>query len=184
MTFIFGFLLKHLDKIIIGAIVILAVATAYNFAYNRGEKAANLKWGAVVAKLEASYADERTKAALELAETERKYREEEEKGRKWKAEQDAKDAKLQAEFDARVRTLAASRGELLNHIKRLTNYVGSGQAPAEPGTPCRDLQDRLAATGPLLERVDSMAERCASDFGKARLTLDSCAAYANQVRPR
>lgn len=178
-----AFLLKHLDKIIIVAIVIMSLVAAYGFAYNRGKTASDLKWEAVMAKKDSAWADERTKAAENLADAERRYREEEEKGRRWKAEQDEKDAKLQADWNDRLRSLVDSRKQLLNHITRLTNYAGSGKATTEPGSACIDLQERLAATGPLLERIDSMAERCAGDYGKARLSLDSCAAYADKVRP-
>lgn len=183
MGVVIAFLLKHLDKIIIVAIVVMSLVAAYGFAYNRGKNSSDLKWEAVLAKRETAWADERTKAAQELAEAERRYREEEEKGRKWKAEKDAEDARMQAEWDSRFRGLVDNRKQLLNHITRLTNYVGSGQTSTEPGAACRDLQDRLAATGPLLERIDSMAERCSGDYGKARLTLESCVAYAEKVRP-
>lgn len=178
------FLLKHLDKIIIAAIVVISLYIVYDFIYKRGLRDGKNEVTLVLMKERADWSDERTKAAEALADAERRYREEEDKGRKWKAEQDAKDAKLQAEFDSRLRGLVDGRKQLLNHITRLTNYVGSGQTATEPGTACRDLQDRLAAIGPLLERIDSMAERCAGDYGKARLTLDSCAAYADKVRPR
>jgi FtsZ-interacting cell division protein ZipA len=178
------FLLRHLDKIIIVAIVVISLLAAYGFVYNRGKSASDLKWNAVVAKLESSYADERTKSALELADAERRYREEEAKGRRQKEEQDAKDAKRDADWEARMRASADNRKQLLDHITRLTRHAGTGQATTDSGSACRDLQNRLAATGPLLERIDSMAERCAGDYGKARLTVDSCVEYANQVRSK
>lgn len=179
-----AFLFKHLDKIIIFAIIALVLFIAYNYAYNRGHRDAKRDADLVLQTKETAWEQERGKLLTNLLEAERREREKEEEGRRWKAAKEAEDAKVQAEWEDRIRRLTDGRKQLLNHISRLVTAASSVQASTEPGAAIDDLQNRLTACGVFLERADNIAERCAGVYGKARNTLDTCVAYANKVRPQ
>ena len=135
------------------------------------------------AKTLAAHNAEVAKAAEASAAAERAERAKETAGRQWRAQQDEKDRKHAEQYAALVARHSAGRKQLLDHITRLTHYAGAGAPGTEPGAACGDLGERLAATGPLLERADAMAERCALDYGKVRLAWGSCTAYAEKLRP-
>lgn len=177
------FLLKHLDKIIIAAIIGIALYTAYDFVYKRGEREGTRTVTLVLLEKEAAWEKERTKMTADLLAAEQRERAKEEEGRKWKADKEIEDARVQADWEDRVRKLTDSRKQLLNHISRLANATSSIQAGTEPGAAIRDLQERLTACGIFFGRADDIAERCSGFYGKARSTLDSCTAYADKVKP-
>lgn len=177
------FLLKHLDKIIIAAIVGIALYTAYDFVYKRGHREGSREVTLTLLSERAAWEKERTKLTGDLLAAEQRERAKEEEGRKWKADKEIEDAKVRAEWEDRVRKLTDGRKQLLDHISRLANATSSVQAGAEPGAAIRDLQNRLTACGNFFGRADDIAERCAGFYGKARSTLDSCIAYADKVKP-
>lgn len=178
-----AFLFKHLDKIIIAAIIGVALYTAYDFVYKRGHREGTREVTLVLQDKEIKWEQERTKMTADLLAAEQRERAKEEEGRKWKAEKELEDAKVKAEWEDRVRRLTDGRKQLLDHISRLANAASSVQTGTEPGAAIRDLQDRLTACGVFFGRADDIAERCAGFYGKAHTTLDSCTAYANKVRP-
>lgn len=182
-----GFLRRNWELFAIAIALVVWHAAFYRYAQGReaGE------WKAVLATKEAAWSEERAKAAEASAAAERREREKEAEGQRRVAELEAQDAKKNAEWTERVRVLqdrvdglAGSRKQLLEHIGRLTHHAVASAAGAEPGAACGDLPARLAAAGSLLERADSLAERCAVDYGKARHAWDLCTGYAEIVRPK
>lgn len=178
------FLLKHLDKIIIGAVIIFTLVIAYNFVYTRGKRDGRNEVTIVLLTEREAWEKERNKAADAMLAAEQRERAKEEENRKWRAMKDAEDAKVRADMEDRVRRLADGRKQLLDHIKRLANAVGPLPPGAEPGATVADLQDRLTACGVFFGRADDIAERCAGAYGKAKTSLDSCTAYADKVKPQ
>jgi hypothetical protein len=184
-----GLVGRHWEAIVLGAIAVVTALLVASLWVGKARWEAKFhEEVAAHEKTRAAHSAAVAAAAEATAAAERAEREKEEAGRQWRAQQDEKDRKTAAEFEAKVAAITARdharRKQLLDYITRLTHYAGAGAPGTEPGAACGDLGARLAATGPLLERADALAERCAIDYGKVRLAWDSCTAYAEQVRPK